>query len=221
MLATLYFLFFWEAVCGGAHGQKTSSTHWFDGDGRFSSVSYCCHGVAGKFLWSSLLNQSVLNKAPKVLCVSVLRRSGAAQMDVLHQHCGHLQLRSLLWNRPRPHPLVHCGRALQPGAPACCHCSCRFLQLVCQLLSGNVLPVCWGERSLVFLGLCVDSFNSWVLSWLELTQNYLKLNKTLFMKSVKAECRTYIAGVATHNCQGNMNKVRSYWTWTDLYPLAS
>lgn len=75
----------------------------------------------------------------------LLYSSGPAQMDVLYQHCGHLQFCSLFWDWPRPHSLVHRGRALQPGAPACCHRRCWFLKLVGQLFSRNVLPVCWGK----------------------------------------------------------------------------
>ena len=43
----------------------------------------------------------------KLLC------TGPTVVDVLRQHCGHLLLRGLLWDRPRAHPLVHRGRALQ------------------------------------------------------------------------------------------------------------
>lgn len=77
---------------------------------------------------------------------SVLCCSGPAQMDVLCQHCGHLQLRGLLWNRARAHPLVHCCWALQPGPPTRRHRCCRTFKLVCQLFSRVVFPVCWGRN---------------------------------------------------------------------------
>lgn len=130
-LVVRYFPSFYAVVCGGAYGQETTSAHWFDGNGSFISFSHGCHAALGKCLRSPLLNPLCLSSKVTKKFFGLPHFSGPAQMDVLCQHCGHFQFCSLFWNWPWPHPLVYCGWALQPGAAACCHCSCWFLQLVC------------------------------------------------------------------------------------------
>lgn len=150
-MALLIVWLFSAVVCGGARGQETPSPHRFDGNGSFSNFPDCCHGAVGECL--SFLNpfglfMVFLNKVTKILC-GIFCSLGPVQLDVLHQHCGCLQFCCLFWNWPWPHPMVHSGWALQPGPPACCHCSCWFLQLVCQFFSGHVLPVCWGKTAFI------------------------------------------------------------------------
>lgn len=69
---------------------------------------------------------SVLERRVGRLCVRP-SPPGPAQMDVLRQRGRRFQLRGFLRGGPWPHPLVHRGRALQPGAPAGCHRCGRFL----------------------------------------------------------------------------------------------
>lgn len=95
-------------------------------------------------------------------------------MDVIREHCSHLQFRGILWDRTGSHPMVHSGRTLQSRSPAIC-LRCRwFLQLVCQLLGGNVLSVCWGMKTkwlVCYIMFYLSSFHNLVL--LLFPQQYL------------------------------------------------
>lgn len=55
-LVVRYFPSICAVVCGGAYGQEATSTHWFNGNGSFSSLSDGCHAALGKCLRLPLLN---------------------------------------------------------------------------------------------------------------------------------------------------------------------
>lgn len=57
-----------------------------------------------------------------------------------HVFCGHV------WAGPRSNPMVHCGRAVLPGAPPSSHGCGRLLQLDIQLSCRNELPQTGGKQ---------------------------------------------------------------------------
>jgi len=93
-------------------------------------------------------------------CVTSLWPSalaGAAQVDVVREHRGHLLLRGVLRDGTGSHPLVHRGGVVLTGTPALGLRRGRFLQLDRKLHRGNGLPVCrggWENKNIQASGIC-------------------------------------------------------------------